>query len=351
MHLLKLNRISLALVLAFSFPVAAHGAVAKKALAKEPALYVERNWGLNNTDSPSHINAKAAWAAVKPSHEVIVAVIDTGVDPQHPLLKNNLWKDPASGATGYDFVLNKKAISDDNGHGTHVSGIILATTGVTKGKSKVKIMPLRYYSDASSGADQLDFTVKAIDYAVSKGAKVINYSAEGMGFSRAEFQAIERAKAKGVVFICAAGNRGRDNDAVSNPSYPASYDLPNIITVAATNQQNELIPSSNWGSKHVHVAAPGENILSSLPGGNWGYVSGTSQATAFVTGLAAMLLSENPKLKPEEIRAILEKSSDPELALSSKVAAAGRVNALAALNLARSGSRTLSSSETLRLVK
>jgi subtilisin family serine protease len=318
--------------------------LAKQTTPAEAAQYAEQNWGLNGGDAKSHIHAREAWNAAKPKKDIIVAVIDTGIDSNHPLIKDHLWKTKGSDEYGYDFVAKQKNPKDVHGHGTHVAGIILATSGVPAGKSRVKIMPLRYYADNIPDADQLDFTVKAIDYAVAHGASVINYSAEGVGFSRAEYQAISRAKAKGVIFVTAAGNRGRDNDTASSPSYPASYDLSNIIAVAATNQRNELIPSSNWGAGRVHVAAPGENIFSSLPGSKWGYLTGTSQATAFVTGLAAMVLCENPDLKPEEVRAILEKSSDPEKGLKAKVASSGRVNALAALELARSSAnRALSS--------
>lgn len=295
-----------------------------------------RNWGLDNQERPSHINAKKAWKIAKANKEVIVAVIDTGIDANHPLIKDHLWREKKTGAYGFDFITNKINPQDPHGHGTHVAGIVLAAAGAESDKkSKVRLMPIRYYAESDSRTNHLDFTVKAIEYAVDHGAKIINFSAEGVGFNRAEYRAIQRAQAKGVLFVTAAGNQSQDNDASSSPCYPASYDLPNIITVAATNIRNELVPSSNWGAKHVHVAAPGENIFSTLPNNAYGYLTGTSQATAYVSGVAAMLLSENPKLTPSDLKSIIEKSSDPIPALKSKVVAGGRINAYSALLEAR----------------
>lgn len=322
------------------FPPAAEAAKHRPAPIPIPDPVVSRNWGLDNQEQASHINAKKAWKIAKPKHEVVVAVIDTGIDPKHPIIKKHLWKDPKTkGGYGYDFILNHKNPLDPHGHGTHVAGIILEASGSSAGKSKVKIMPIRYYATSGTNAEHLDFTVKAIEYAVDHGAKVINFSAEGVGFNRAEYQAIRRAESKGVLFVTAAGNQAQDNDASDSPCYPASYDLSNIITVAATNIHNNLVPSSNWGQKHVHVAAPGEMIFSSLPNGGYGYNTGTSQATAFVSGLAALLLSENPKLTPQELKSIIQKSADPIPALQKKVASGGRINAYAALMMERDLSR------------
>lgn len=349
--MLKRNLIALLFSLTGTLVLAPPSAYAlkHKPKVKAPAAPVNplltRNWGLDNQERASHINAKKAWKIAKPRKEVVVAVIDTGIDPKHPLIKNHLWREKKTGAYGFDFITNKINPQDPHGHGTHVAGIVLAAAGAEEGqKSKVRIMPIRYYAESGSNSEHLDYTVKAIEYAIDHGANIINFSAEGVGFNRAEYRAIQRAEAKGILFVTAAGNQSQDNDNTSSPCYPASYDLSNILTVAATNIRNELVPSSNWGAKHVHVAAPGEKIFSALPNNNYGYNTGTSQATAFATGVAAMLLSENPKLKPRDIRAILEKSVDPLPSLKTKVASGGRINAYSALLAARAGKNDVAQS-------
>lgn len=315
------------------------------ALPRPPASLAEpvvaKNWGFNNSERASHVSALKAWQIAKPRHEVVVAVIDTGIDPTHPLIKNNLWRDKTSNEYGYDFVLKRRNPGDPHGHGTHVAGLVLAMAngaGAVR-NARIRIMPVRYYSENSTSAQHLSNTVRAINYAVDHGAKIINYSGEGVGFNPEEFRAIRRAEAKGVLFVTAAGNQSQDNDSSESPCYPGSYNLGNILTVAATNIHNNLIPSSNWGRKSVHVAAPGENILSSLPKrvahSGYGYNSGTSQATAIVSGLAALLLAENPNLSPRELKAILMKSADALPGLKGKLVSGGRINAFAALELAQ----------------
>jgi len=192
-------------------------------------------------------------------------------------------------------------------------------------------MAVKYYSDANPGAVNLANTVKAINYAVDHGANIINYSGGGPEFSEEEYLAIKRAEARGVLFVAAAGNEHQDTDKVENYYYPSAYRLSNIISVAATDPSNRLLSSSNWGKKKVDVAAPGESIFSTLPGGRYGSMTGTSQATAFVSGLAALLLSKNPNLKPEELKTLIMGSVDRIPGLQDKIATGGRINAYAAL--------------------
>jgi thermitase len=174
-------------------------------------------------------------------------------------------------------------------------------------------------------------TVKAINYAVEHGAKIINYSGGGPEFSEDEYLAIKKAEAQGVLVVAAAGNERQDTDLVENYYYPAAYRTSNIISVAATDISNNLLASSNWGKKKVDVTAPGENIYSTLPGGRFGNMSGTSQATAFVSGLAALLLAKDPTLTPERIKEIILGSVDRFPHLQAKIASGGRVNAYSAL--------------------
>jgi subtilisin family serine protease len=294
-----------------------------------------KNWGLTNTVERSHINALDAWTIEEGSRNIIVAVIDTGIDPNHKDLSVNIWKRKPTSEFGWNFVSNQPNPMDDHGHGTHVAGIIGALadpkSGVSGVAHRVSIMSVKYYSNGNSGDVNLHNTIMAINYAVDNGAKVINYSGGGRAFSDLENQAIKRAQDRGVLFVAAAGNETRNTDHASNYYYPAAYRLPNIISVAATDIHNKLLPTSNWGRKTVDVAAPGENIYSTMPGNRYGYMTGTSQATAFVSGVAALLLSQNPTLKAEELKRIIMASVDQIPGLIDKTSAGGRVNAYRAL--------------------
>lgn len=304
-----------------------------------------KNWGLFNTKSQSHIHAPEAWRLTEGSKDILVAVIDTGVDSAHPDLSANIWKGKlGKNEYGWDFVANKPNPADIHGHGTHVAGIIGAKANSEQGVSgvarRVSILPLRYYSDGNSGSTNLRNTIQAIQYAVDSGARIINYSGGGPEFSEAEYLAIKKAEAKGILFVAAAGNDHHDADVEENYYYPSAYSLPNIISVAAIDINNGLLKTSNWGKKKIDVAAPGENIFSTLPGGHYGYMTGTSQATAFVSGLAALLLSKDPTLTPVELKRIIVNSVDPIPALAGKIATGGKINAyqaLLSLDLLRKG--------------
>ncbi len=294
-----------------------------------------KNWGLDNSKK-SDVDALSAWKIEEGSSKIIIAVIDTGIDFSHPDLAENQWHDPKNKRlTGWNFVTNKPNPQDQNGHGTHVAGIIGAALDPSAGISgvvhHVSIMSLKFYSSALPGSVNLKNTVKAIDYAVDHGARIINYSGGGPEFNEDEYLAIKRANQRGVLLVVAAGNEHKDINKSTNFFYPASYHLPNIVAVSASDINNRLVPSSNWGDRKVDVAAPGENIYSTLPGGKFGYMTGTSQATAFVTGIATLLLSHDPKLTPSEIKEIIVSSVDHEYGLDGKIISAGRVNAYSAL--------------------
>ena len=310
---------------------------------QDAGAFALRNWGLGNKFS-SHIHAVDAWKLEEGSRDVVVAVIDTGVDATHSALSANMWRDPAirsKAVYGWNFVTNQPNPTDEHGHGTHVAGIIGALaqpeSGVSGVARKVSIMAVKYYSESAPGAVNLANTVKAIDYAVEHGARIINYSGGGPEFSEEEYLAIRRAEEKGVLVVAAAGNEHQDADKVENYYYPSAYGLSNILSVAATDVNNRLIPSSNWGKKKVDVAAPGEGIYSTLPAGRYGTMTGTSQATAFVSGIAALLLAKNPALTAPQLKAIIRGSVDKLPELANKLAAGGRVNAQAALQELQSG--------------
>jgi thermitase len=203
--------------------------------------------------------------------------------------------------------------------------------GVSGVAPNVLVLPVKYYSDSNPGSVNLKNTVSAINYAIDQQVDIINYSGGGPEFSENEYLAFKRAESKGILVVAAAGNEHQNTDINENYYYPAAYRLPNIISVAATDIRNNFLATSNWGKKRVDVAAPGENIYSTLPNGRFGYMSGTSQATAFVSGIAALLLSCDPHLKPTKIRNIIMDTVEQFPQLTEKLASGGRVNAYAAL--------------------
>jgi len=197
-------------------------------------------------------------------------------------------------------------------------------------------MAVRYYSDKASGIENLRNSIKALNWAIDHGAKIINYSGGGPEYSKEEFEAIKRAKEKGIIVVAAAGNERSNIDIKDNYYYPCAYRLENIICVTAININNQILPSSNYGKKMIDVAAPGENILSTIPGGRYATMTGTSQATAFVSGLVALLLSHDSSLNYTKVREILVQSVDKVSSLVDKTISGGKVNALAALKLVES---------------
>jgi len=246
-------------------------------------------WGLHNTGQSvngtsgtagADMDGPEAWDVAQGSNTFVIAVIDTGVDYNHPDLSGNIWANPGEVAgngldddqngyvddlRGWDFVDDDNDPMDVVGHGTHVAGTIAAVgnnnIGVTGVCWQAKIMPVRALDAFGAGTDA--DIIAAIGYAVTKGAKVINASFGGPDYSQAQYDALSNANSAGVLFVVAAGNEGTNND--TTPSYPASYNLPNIISVAATDQNDNLSNFSNYGATSVHVAAPGENIYSTLP--------------------------------------------------------------------------------------
>jgi subtilisin family serine protease len=294
------------------------------------------------------------------SSDVVVAVVDTGVDYTHPDLRDNIWinkgevgawgppgalagkgiacrdkscngiDDDGNGfvddVAGWDFVHDVPLPYDTHGHGTHIAGIIAAEAangvGITGICPDVSIMPLKYYDNSGGGYNNLQNTVRAIQYAVRNGAQIINYSGGGADPAMTERMAIEEAQRKGILFVAAAGNDGHNNE--QNHYFPASYPLDNIIGVASVNHENRLLPSSNYG-RTVQLAAPGLAILSALPEGRFGTMSGTSQATAFVTGAAALLASQShgKSFDYRKIKSWLVESAKPMRGNEHKTLVAG----------------------------
>lgn len=315
-------------------------------------------WGLHNTGQTggvddADIDAPEAWGTTIGSASTVVAVIDTGTQISHPDLRGNVWTntdeipgnrvdDDRNGYVddvhGWDFINDDATVHDgaDDSHGTHVAGTIAAAgsngEGVTGVAWRAQVMPLKFLGpDGGFVSD----AASAIDYAVRNGATISNNSWGGSGYSQTLRDAIGRAASAGHLFVAAAGNDGRDLE--SAPSYPAAYTNSNIVSVAATDHADRLATFSNYGSTSVDLAAPGVQILSTLPRDTYGRYSGTSMATPHVTGVAALLRSAEPGLGLAVLRQRLLESVDQLANLRSKVATGGRLNAARALQVVDAG--------------
>ncbi len=312
-----------------------------------PQLYGLHNTGQAGGIADADIDAAEAWDVHTGTGGTIVAVIDTGVDYTHPDLAGNIWTNigEANGSPGvdddgngfvddihgYDFVNNDGDPMDDHSHGTHVSGTIGAvgnnTTGVAGVIFDVQIMGVKFLSAAGSGS--LAGAVSALNYAVANGATISNNSWGGGPFTQALFDAIAAAGQQGHLFIAAAGNDGSDNDQI--PSYPASYNLDNIISVAATDNRDGRAFFSNFGQTSVDLGAPGVDILSTLPGNQYGVFSGTSMATPHVTGVAALVRDLHPDWTFQQVKDTILSTVDPVQSLLGRTVTGGRLNAVAAI--------------------
>ncbi len=311
-------------------------------------------WGMHNTGqsggtADADIDAPEGWEIATGSSDVIVGIIDTGIDYTHPDLAANIWTNPGEipgngidddgngyidDVYGWNFFNDDNDPMDDHGHGTHVAGTVGAVgdnaLGVTGVAWSVSLAALKFL-----GADGSGFTsdaVRAVEYATMMGFDITNNSWGGGGFSLALYEAIEAAGAAGQLFVAAAGNDGLDNDTF--PQYPSSYDLDNIIAVAATDDEDALAGFSNYGATSVDLAAPGVSIYSTTMGGGYGTMSGTSMASPHVAGAAAVLKSFNPLQTPADLKAALLTGVDSLPALTGLMVSGGRLNLNGALGAA-----------------
>ncbi|MDX1282301.1 S8 family serine peptidase [Shewanella colwelliana] len=317
-------------------------------------------WGMNNTGqdggtADADIDAVEAWDVTTGDSSVVIGVIDTGVDYNHPDLQGNIWTNPneipANGIDddgngvvddihGFSAVNNSGDPMDGNGHGTHVSGTIGAKgnngVGVVGVNWDVTIVGCQFLDAGGSGSTE--GAIACIDYMTdlkvnhNVDIKATNNSWGGGGFSQALKDSIESAGEAGILFFAAAGNDAVDNDA--NPHYPSSYDSDVVMSIASTDRNDNMSGFSQWGLTSVDMGAPGSAILSTTPGNNYATYSGTSMATPHMTGAAALVWSINPDLSPVEMKQLLMDSGDSNADLTGKTVAGTRLNVANALDMA-----------------
>lgn len=334
-----------------------------------------QQWALRNTGAGggtpgADINATNAWDITTGSSTVVIAEIDTGIDYNHPDLTGNIWSNPGEAnctngldndgngfindCRGWNFVANTNTPLDNSGHGSHVAGIIGAMgndgIGVAGVMWHVQLMPLKILD--STGTGTIGNEVAAIDYAVmmkNRGTniKAMNASFGGSDFSNIELSAISAANDAGILMMAAAGNGNKKGIGINDdltPEYPANYNLPNIIAVAATDQTDNLASFSDFGPNSVHVAAPGVLILSTVVPGlpfpdciassvsGYDFCDGTSMSTPFVTGLAGLLAETYPEFTPAQIRGTILRYVDLLPSLQGKILTGGRINSFKAVS-------------------
>lgn len=296
------------------------------------------------------IHTGKAWEVERGSSEILVSVIDTGVDWRHEDIKDSLSLNKGESGIdengqpkssngidddkngyiddllGWDFHNNDNDPMDDNGHGTHCAGVIGAShneKGVDGINQSISMLPLKFLDERGGG--DLDNAVAAIYYSISRGAAISSNSWGGGDFSVATFEALQLARKKGILFVFAAGNNRRNNDKIE--AYPSNYEIDNIIAVAASDHSDQLADFSNYGKKFVDLTAPGVDIWSSVLDQGYAAYSGTSMAAPHVSGVAALLMSHYPEWNYRKVRYRIENSIDRLPQLIDLVASSGRLNA------------------------
>ncbi len=302
-------------------------------------------WGLHNIGQSggtvdADIDAPEAWT-FETGSDVLVGVIDTGVDWDHPDLAANIFVNPGEIADnhldddqngfiddvhGWDFLNEDNDPDDDNGHGTHVAGIIAARgnngVGVAGVAWSARILPLKFLSSIGTGSTA--DAIRAVEYATAMGVRLTNNSWGGIAYSQALSDAIEEAGEANILFVAASGNNGANSDAFAH--YPASFTLPNIISVLSSDATDARSPFSNFGVISVDLAAPGADIVSTFPGDRYATASGTSMAAPFVCGAVCVMWSAAPTLTYQEVRDAILNSVDKIPSLQGVTATGGRLN-------------------------
>jgi len=323
--------------------------------------FFKQMWGHSNTgqeiaggpggEPGADIDALTAWDVTTGSNNIVVAVIDSGIDYTHPDLKANMWINrdevPGDGVDnddngvvddihGYNAVNNNGDPLDDADHGTHCAGIIGAVgdngIGIAGINWKVKLMALKFLS--VSGGGRLNDVIECINYVIKMkkrgvNVRIMSNSWGGGSYSRALEDAIKAANNAGILFVAAAGNDSQDTDHF--PHYPSSYQIENVISVAALDRNDNLARFSNFGAESVHLGAPGVEIYSTVRNSSYRFMSGTSMATPYAAGVAALVLAREPRLSVKDLKKRLIESTTEVAALKGKTISGGRLNAARAL--------------------
>ncbi|GAC1339518.1 MAG: hypothetical protein NVSMB23_08630 [Myxococcales bacterium] len=308
-------------------------------------------YGLRNTGQPintvpgkpgADISAESAWNVTTGSKNVVVGIVDTGIDYTHPDLAGNVYTSTVpvagcpAGTHGYNAITRTCDPLDDHYHGTHCAGTIGAVgnnaLGVVGVNWNVTMMGLKFLDAAGSGTTAN--AISAIDFAVSAklagvNVRVLSNSWGGGAFDQALMDEINKANANDILFVAAAGNTSTNNDVT--PHYPSSYNTPNMVAVAATDNSDNLAYFSSYGPTSVHLGAPGVDIYSTQPGGLYQYLSGTSMATPHVAGAAALVLAAKPTLTTAQLKNALLANVDPIPSLAGLTTTGGRLNAAKAV--------------------
>jgi subtilisin family serine protease len=318
--------------------------------------YYPLQWGLNNTGQTvngdpgiagADINAPQAWDTYTGDANFTIAIIDTGTQYTHPDLAANIWTNPGEIAgngidddgdgyvddtRGWDFYSVDNNPDDTEGHGTHTAGTVGAVgnngIGVTGVNWQCKLVPLRFLGPQGGFTSD---AILAVNYCRTKGIKVSNNSWGGGGFSQGLYDAINAAKSVGHIFCAAAGNAGTNND--SAPFYPANYNLDNLISVAATNNDDARASFSNYGATTVDLGAPGQMIASTYMGSQYVYMDGTSMATPHVTGGVALVYGQHPTWTYQQVRSQILSTVRPVPALAGITVTGGVLDLAAAVGV------------------
>ncbi|MFQ5627373.1 MAG: S8 family peptidase [bacterium] len=307
-------------------------------------------WGLHSSDK-SGIDAAKAWEVQKGSKNIIVAIIDTGMDYDHEDLRDNIWRNPGEtgdgkenngidddnngfvdDARGWNFERDTKDPADSHGHGSHVAGTVGAVGNNGKGvvgvNWQVTLMPLRFIG--TNGFGEADDAIRAIIYAADNGANIMSNSWGGDPFMQSMEDAIRYARDKNVLFVAAAGNDDRDNDRFFH--YPSNYQVENVIAVAAANASDGLANFSNTGREMVDLSAPGVNILSTFGQGGYQFLDGTSMATPHVSGVAALIMAQYPGITYRQTMIRIFGGVERKSTHSGFMVTGGRLNAFNSLS-------------------
>ena len=312
-------------------------------------------WSLKNTGQSGgtvgeDLDAETAWDVTTGSANVVVAILDGGIDINHPDLQQNIWVNPGEipnngidddqngfidDINGWDFYHDDKTVFDNetgDDHATHVAGIIGARgnngAGVAGVNWQVKMMSVKVLGP-DPNQNTVEKVINGCNYVrllkqAGVNVRVTNNSYGGPSFSVAASLAIQSLNGNGILFVAAAGNDGRDT--FNYRQFPADYGLSNIISVAATDRQGQLATTSNFGGRTVHLGAPGHEILSTLPGATYGLRSGTSAATPHVAGAAALAIAANPSISAVRLRNALLYSGESITSLNGKTVTGKRLN-------------------------